>query len=116
MPSQNKFAPFSKPRFTSAAAFTSALILLGGCNKATEVAGNALDARRSVAAGKGGSIVSGSVGPVGADGAVKQLLKCERPVAMVAVNENPRGYAYARSGKYPNLPESPVPLVRLMLQ
>jgi len=32
------------------------------------------------------------------------------------VNENPRGYAYATSGKYPNLPESSVPLVRLMLQ
>jgi len=49
--------------------------LLGGCSKASEVAGNALDAGRSVATGKGGSMVSGSVGPAGADGAAKQLVK-----------------------------------------
>lgn len=92
------------------------LIVIAGCNKASEVAGNALDAGRSVATGKGGSVVSGSAGPAGAEGATKQLVKCEAPIAMVAVNENPRGYAYATGGKYPNLPESPVPLVRLMLQ
>jgi curli biogenesis system outer membrane secretion channel CsgG len=94
----------------------TALTIIAGCNKASEVAGNALDAGRSVATGKGGSVVSGSAGPAGAEGATKQLVKCEAPIAMVAVNENPRGYAYATGGKYPNLPESPVPLVRLMLQ
>jgi curli biogenesis system outer membrane secretion channel CsgG len=94
----------------------AALSVIAGCNKASEVAGNALDAGRSVATGKGGSVVSGSAGPAGAEGATKQLVKCEAPIAMVAVNENPRGYAYATGGKYPNLPESPVPLVRLMLQ
>ncbi len=97
-------------------AVVSSLMFLGGCNKASEVAGNALDAGRSVATGKGGSVVSGSAGPTGAEGAAKQLVKCEAPIAMVAVNENPRGYAYATGGKYPNLLESPVPLVRLMLQ
>lgn len=80
------------------------------------MAGNAPDAGRSVATGKGGSSVSASVGPAGADGAAKQLVKSEAPVAIVAVNENLREYAYATNGKYPYLPESPVPLVRLMLQ
>lgn len=94
----------------------TALTIIAGCNKASEIAGNALDAGRSVATGKGGSVVSGSAGPAGAEGATKQLVKCEAPIAMVAVNENPRGYAYATGGRYPNLPESPVPLVRLMLQ
>jgi curli biogenesis system outer membrane secretion channel CsgG len=97
-------------------AVVTTLTLFAGCNKASEVAGNALDAGRSVATGKGGSVVSGSAGPAGVEGAAKQLVKCEAPIAMVAVNENPRGYAYATGGKYPNLPESPVPLVRLMLQ
>jgi curli biogenesis system outer membrane secretion channel CsgG len=107
------------PRLKTSAlllAIVTALTLFAGCNKASEVAGNALDAGRSVATGKGGSVVSGSAGPAGTEGAAKQLVKCEAPIAMVAVNENPRGYAYATGGKYPNLPESPVPLVRLMLQ
>lgn len=84
--------------------------------KTAEVAGKALDAGRNVTTGKGGSAVTGSAGPAGAQGEAKQLAKCEAPIAMVAVNENPRGYAYATSGRYPNLPESPVPLIRLMLQ
>jgi curli biogenesis system outer membrane secretion channel CsgG len=95
-------------------AISTSLIL--GCEKAKETAGKALDASRSVSTGQGGSVVTGSAGPAGAEGANKQLVKCDAPIAMVAVNENPRGYAYAQSGRYPNLPESPVPLVRLLLQ
>jgi curli biogenesis system outer membrane secretion channel CsgG len=89
---------------------------LAACEKAKETAGKALDAGRSVATGQGGSVVTGAAGPAGAQGEAKSLVKCESPVAVVAVNENPRGYPYATSGKYPNLPESPVPLVRLLLQ
>jgi curli biogenesis system outer membrane secretion channel CsgG len=92
------------------------LTQLTACEKAKESAGKVLDASRHVETGAGGSIVSGSAGPNGATGESKQLVKCDAPVAMVAVNENPRGYAYATSGRYPNLPESPVPLIRLMLQ
>ena len=90
--------------------------ITSGCEKTKEVAGKALDASRSVEIGKGGSIASGSAGPAGTQGEAKQLVKCDAPIAMVAVNENPRGYAYATGGQYPNLPESPVPLIRLMLQ
>jgi Curli production assembly/transport component CsgG len=64
--------------------------------------------------GKGGTVVQGSAGPQGGQGASPTLVKCESPVAVVSVVDNPRGYSY--SGRYPNLPESPVPLVRLMLQ
>ena len=31
--------------------------------------------------GRGGSVVSGSAGPAGANGAARELLKCEAPVA-----------------------------------
>jgi curli biogenesis system outer membrane secretion channel CsgG len=64
--------------------------------------------------GQGGSVVSGSAGPQGAQGAAASLVKCDAPVAVVSVVDNPRGYLY--TSRYPNLPESPVPLVRLMLQ
>lgn len=94
----------------------AALATLSACDKAAETAGKALDASRNVTTGKGGSVVTGSAGPAGTEGESKQLVKCDAPIAMVAVNENPRGYAYATSGRFPNLPESPVPLIRLMLQ
>jgi curli biogenesis system outer membrane secretion channel CsgG len=77
-----------------------ALIALSGC--------------RQVDTGEGGSIVTGAAGPSGATGANRSLARCEAPVATVAVVESPRGYVY--TGKFPNLPESPVPLVRLLLQ
>lgn len=89
---------------------------IAGCNKVHDTAGKALDASRNVSTGQGGSIATGSAGPTGAQGESKQLVKCDAPIAIVAVNENPRGYAYATSGRFPNLPESPVPLIRLMLQ
>jgi curli biogenesis system outer membrane secretion channel CsgG len=110
-----------------ACALTVGVFSLTGCEKAketakettakaSEAAGKALDASRNVTIGQGGSVVTGSAGPQGAQGEAKQLVKCDAPIAIVAVNENPRGYAYHTSGRYPNLPESPVPLIRLMLQ
>jgi curli biogenesis system outer membrane secretion channel CsgG len=73
-----------------------------------------VSACRQVDTGEGGSIVTGSAGPKGNVGENKSLAKCDAPIATVAVMESPRGYIY--TGKYPNLPESPVPLIRLMLQ
>lgn len=63
--------------------------------------------------GQGGSVISGSAGPAGAQNASHELLKCDAPVATMALVENPNGYSIA--GGY-NLPRSPVPLVRLMAQ
>ena len=63
--------------------------------------------------GQGGSVISGSAGPAGGQNASHELLKCDAPVATMALAENPNGYAMG--GGY-NLPRSPVPLVRLLAQ
>ena len=63
--------------------------------------------------GEGGSVVTGSAGPAGAQNAAHELVKCDAPVATLALVENPNGYTMA--GGY-NLPSSPVPLVRLLAQ
>ena len=63
--------------------------------------------------GEGGSVVSGSAGPAGAQNASHELVRCDAPVATMALVENPNGYTMA--GGY-NLPSSPVPLVRLIAQ
>ena len=63
--------------------------------------------------GQGGSVISGSAGPAGVQNASHELLKCDAPVATMALVENPNGYSMA--GGY-NLPRSPVPLVRLLAQ
>jgi curli biogenesis system outer membrane secretion channel CsgG len=63
--------------------------------------------------GEGGSVVSGSAGPAGAQNASHELLRCDAPVATMALVENPNGYVM--QGSY-NLPSSPVPLVRLIAQ
>lgn len=63
--------------------------------------------------GKGGSEVSGSSGPAGTQDASKQLMQCEQPIATVALVEAPGGYAVL--SRY-NLPASPLPLVRLIMQ
>jgi len=63
--------------------------------------------------GEGGSVVSGSAGPAGAHNASHELVKCDAPVATMALVENPNGYTV--TGSY-NLPSSPVPLVRLIAQ
>jgi hypothetical protein len=63
--------------------------------------------------GEGGSVVSGSAGPGGAKGAARELVRCEAPVATLALAENPHGYTIG--GGY-QLPPSPLPLIRLMAQ
>lgn len=63
--------------------------------------------------GEGGSIVTGSAGPAGAESAVRELVKCEAPVATLALIENPAGYTVVTSH---GLPSSPLPLVRLLAQ
>ena len=85
---------------------TSLLVLLAvaalpGCGKkGTELGG-------------GSSEVTGSAGPAGAQGANKSLVKCDAPIATLALAENPNGYTMSSSY---NLPSSPVPLVRLLAQ
>ena len=84
-----------------AVAVAVAALALAGCGqKKTEL-------------GQGGAVISGSAGPAGAQNASHELLKCDAPVATMALVENPNGYAMA--GGY-NLPRSPVPLVRLLAQ
>jgi hypothetical protein len=63
--------------------------------------------------GEGGSVVSGSAGPAGAQNVSHELVRCDAPVATMALVENPNGYVM--QGSY-NLPSSPVPLVRLIAQ
>jgi len=90
-------------KFRAVAALSAAIscLLLAGCGKS------------STSLGEGGSVVSGSAGPSGAHNASRELVKCDAPVATLALVENPNGYAYASSYQ---LPSSPVPLVRLMAQ
>jgi len=94
------------PRTPARLALAGALVaaaagLVAGCGqKKTEL-------------GEGGSVVSGSAGPAGAHNASHELLKCDAPVATMALVENPNGYTV--QGSY-NLPASPLPLVRLIAQ
>lgn len=62
--------------------------------------------------GGGSSEVTGSAGPAGAQGQNKSLVRCDVPVATLALVENPGGYTMGSYG----LPSSPVPLVRLLAQ
>ena len=61
------------------AAFTL-LVLLTACGK------------QSTQLGEGGSVVSGSAGPAGDQGAARELVRCDAPVATLALAENPNGY------------------------
>ncbi|NEJ54538.1 curli production assembly/transport component CsgG, partial [Rhizobium leguminosarum] len=63
--------------------------------------------------GEGGSVVSGSAGPEGARNAARELVRCDAPVATLALAENPNGYVM---GSGYQLPASPVPLVKLLAQ
>jgi len=84
-----------------AVAAVLAAVLLPGCGeKKTEL-------------GQGGSVVTGSAGPEGANNAAKELVRCEAPVATLALAENPNGYVM---GSGYQLPPSPVPLVKLLAQ
>ena len=96
---------FHPPSFARAplvlAVMLCSLAVLPGCGKkGTELGG-------------GSSEVTGSAGPAGAKGANQSLVKCDAPVATLALAENPNGYVMSSSY---NLPSSPVPLVRLLAQ
>lgn len=88
------------PRLCAVALLVAALVVAGCGEKKTEL-------------GEGGSVVSGSAGPAGAQGADKSLTRCDAPVATLALAENPNGYTV--SSAY-HLPASPVPLIRLIAQ
>lgn len=88
-----------------------ALALLAAAALAATLAGCG---KQKTELGQGGSIVSGSAGPAGAANAPHELMKCDAPVATMALVENPNGYTYS-NGSY-NLPQSPLPLVRLIAQ
>ena len=78
-----------------------AALLLAGCGK------------KKTELGQGGSVVTGSAGPAGASNASHELLRCDAPVATMALVENPNGYTIQGAN---NLPSSPLPLVRLIAQ
>jgi Curli production assembly/transport component CsgG len=90
-----------RSRLVFAASAACLLTLLSACNKT------------QIETGQGSSPVTGSSGPAGAQQSAKELAKCDEPVATVALVESPNGYTVA--SKF-NLPESPVPLIRLMAQ
>jgi curli biogenesis system outer membrane secretion channel CsgG len=64
--------------------------------------------------GQGGSEITGSAGPQGAQDAAASLEKCQAPIATVALVENPGGYVMPYGNG--QLPPSPVPLVKLLAQ
>ena len=79
-----------------------ALGALAGCGK------------KQTELGEGGSEISGSAGPMGANNAARSLEKCDAPIATVALVENPRGYVMPYGNG--QLPPTPVPLVKLLAQ
>ena len=91
---------FSRVPFAAVAVLCAVAMLPGCGKKGTELGG-------------GSSEVTGSAGPAGAKGANQSLVKCDAPVATLALAENPNGYTMSSSY---NLPSSPVPLVRLLAQ
>jgi curli biogenesis system outer membrane secretion channel CsgG len=68
----------------------------------------------SIETGNAGGLVTGAAGQTHASGTTRSVEKCAEPIATLGVIENPNGYTYT-SGRG-NLPESPVALVRLLLQ
>lgn len=81
-----------------------ALLVLAACKPGSS----------SIETGNAGGLVTGAAGQKGSTGETRKIEKCKAPVATVGVIENPNGYTYTSS--HSNLPESPVPLVRMMLQ
>ena len=92
---------------------SGALLALVGAAVAALTLGVAGCGKKKTELGEGGSVVSGSAGPAGAQNASHELVRCDAPVATMALVENPNGYVM--QGSY-NLPSSPVPLVRLIAQ
>jgi curli biogenesis system outer membrane secretion channel CsgG len=83
------------------ASTVAACVLLAACGK------------QGAELGEGSSEVTGSAGPAGAQGEARTLVQCDAPVATLALVENANGYTGI--GSY-GLPQSPVPLVRLLAQ
>ena len=92
---------------------SGARLALAGIAVAALALGVAGCGKKKTELGEGGSVVSGSAGPAGAQNASHELVRCDAPVATMALVENPNGYVM--QGSY-NLPSSPVPLVRLIAQ
>src|SRR4051812_11236786 len=92
---------------------SGARLALAGVVGAILAGGIAGCGKKKTELGEGGSVVSGSAGPAGAQNASHELVKCDAPVATMALVENPNGYTM--QGSY-NLPSSPLPLVRLIAQ
>ena len=89
-----KFSTRSTPIRSAAVIGAIAVLALTACGeKKTEL-------------GQGGSEVTGSAGPAGANNANPTLERCDQPIATVALLENPRGYIMPSTV---NLPPTPVP-------
>lgn len=93
--------PRIKPLVVVVSAVSCLALGLAGCGE------------KKIELGQGGSVVTGSAGPQGAQGAAAELVRCDAPVATVALAENPHGYVMGAGG---HLPASPVPLVKLLAQ
>lgn len=91
----------------------AARLALAGLAVTALTLGLAACGKKKTELGEGGSVVSGSAGPAGAQNASHELVRCDAPVATMALVENPNGYVL--QGSY-NLPSSPLPLVRLIAQ
>jgi curli biogenesis system outer membrane secretion channel CsgG len=87
-------------------AMAGLLFTLAGCD-------GSKTPRSSTELGQGGSLVTGSAGPKGAQGADPSLVRCDSPVATLALAENPNGYIMSHSYQ---LPATPVPLIKLLAQ
>ncbi|MBB5019998.1 curli biogenesis system outer membrane secretion channel CsgG [Chitinivorax tropicus] len=68
----------------------------------------------AIETGNAGGLVTGAAGQKGSSGETRRIEKCAQPIATIGVMENPNGYTYTASRG--NIPESPLPLVRMMLQ
>ena len=88
-------------------------VLIAGVWVVSAMAGLSGCGKQGTELGGGSSEVTGSAGPAGAKGESKSLVKCDAPIATLALAENPNGYTMSSSY---NLPSSPVPLVRLLAQ
>lgn len=97
----SRAAAFARSPACFAVVILCAAAALSGCGK------------KGTDLGGGSSEVTGSAGPAGSKGENKSLVKCDAPVATLALAENPNGYVMSSSY---NLPSSPVPLVRLLAQ
>lgn len=84
-------------------------VMLAGLLTMSAQAQGVLDTKK----GKGGSEVQGAAGTQGAQGAAKDLEKCDKPMGAMAVVE-PQDYVMSALSHY-NL-QSPVGLIRMMIQ